>query len=373
MLEEENNLKENLQNKVTKIKEQLEKFLSECNRILKNTEKISKGIKKLENDKNMIKELTYISKININKRDMDILMQQLISNIKINFQNEQNNIKYEEYFFNGIPTPNNIELKDKNFNSIKICWKIDDINLINLDKNNIKFSIEMRKENEKFKSIYSGKDNYKLIEDLTENTDYEIKISSYCNDLISNWSDIYKFKTEKYVGIIFDKESLVLGKNNEYRTILKDWINPNKNIKAELLYRLSRDGDSYQTFHKYCDDKGPTVTLIWDVNDIKTGGYTPLSWDSKTYWKCDNDTFLFSLTKKKKFSKPNNNNTYSIYCLNTYGPWFENYGFQENYTMKECKFQTGNGFLNANEIIPNENKNKYFKIKEVEVYKIIFE
>ena len=38
--------------------------------------------------------------------------------------------------------------------------------------------------------------------------------------------------------------------------------------------------------------------------------------------------------------------------------------------MKECKFQVGNTFLNANEIIPNENKNRYFKVKEVEVYKI---
>ena len=38
--------------------------------------------------------------------------------------------------------------------------------------------------------------------------------------------------------------------------------------------------------------------------------------------------------------------------------------------MKECKFQVGNTFLNANEIIKNDNKDKYFKVKEVEVYKI---
>ena len=33
--------------------------------------------------------------------------------------------------------------------------------------------------------------------------------------------------------------------------------------------------------------------------------------------------------------------------------------------MKECKFQFGNGFLNTNEIIPNEKKDKYFDVKEV--------
>jgi len=38
--------------------------------------------------------------------------------------------------------------------------------------------------------------------------------------------------------------------------------------------------------------------------------------------------------------------------------------------MKECKFQKGEAFLNANEIIPNEGKYKYFNVKEVEVYKI---
>ena len=40
--------------------------------------------------------------------------------------------------------------------------------------------------------------------------------------------------------------------------------------------------------------------------------------------------------------------------------------------MKECKFQIGTAFLNANEIIPNENEDKYFSVKEVEVYKISF-
>ena len=40
--------------------------------------------------------------------------------------------------------------------------------------------------------------------------------------------------------------------------------------------------------------------------------------------------------------------------------------------MKECKYQVGDSFLNVNQIIPNENKDKYFKVKEVEVYKIIF-
>ena len=59
-------------------------------------------------------------------------------------------------------------------------------------------------------------------------------------------------------------------------------INPDKNkiIKAELLFRLTRDGELYKTFHEKCDNKGPTLVLIHDTTNIKTGGYTPLSWDS---------------------------------------------------------------------------------------------
>ena len=53
-------------------------------------------------------------------------------------------------------------------------------------------------------------------------------------------------------------------------------------------------------------------------------------------------------------------------------PWFDNYGFESSHNMKECKYQVGDAFLNVNKIIPNENKDKYFKVKEVEVYKIIF-
>ena len=44
-------MKEKLQNEVTKIKEKLEIYLSECNNLIKICEKINKGVKKLENNK----------------------------------------------------------------------------------------------------------------------------------------------------------------------------------------------------------------------------------------------------------------------------------------------------------------------------------
>ena len=69
LTKEENDLKEKLQTEVTKIKEKLENSLSFANEIIKNMEKIIKGIKKLENEeKIMIKILSYVSKINKTKK-----------------------------------------------------------------------------------------------------------------------------------------------------------------------------------------------------------------------------------------------------------------------------------------------------------------
>ena len=82
LIREENDLREKLQNEVTKIKENLENFLSESNRLIKNTEKIQKGIKQIENEKeNIIKKISYVSKINKCKKEMKMLFGTLMKNI----------------------------------------------------------------------------------------------------------------------------------------------------------------------------------------------------------------------------------------------------------------------------------------------------
>ena len=69
LLKKENDLKENLQNEVTKTKEKLELFLTDTNNEVLQSERINKGIKKIENEKNTIKVLSYISKINQTKKN----------------------------------------------------------------------------------------------------------------------------------------------------------------------------------------------------------------------------------------------------------------------------------------------------------------
>src|SRR2546421_12204947 len=64
-----------------------------------------------------------------------------------------------------------------------------------------------------------------------------------------------------------------------------------------LLLRGSRDGFTPSDFHRLCDNKGPTITVIKVQNTGQlVGGYTPAAWHSSAgqYEKAVG-TFIFSL------------------------------------------------------------------------------
>ena len=77
------------------------------------------------------------------------LLQELMKSLKITYMEEENNIKYEEYCFNGIQSPNNIDIKDIDSSSFKISW--NDNNILNLDNKKLKYKVEIKKENMKKK------------------------------------------------------------------------------------------------------------------------------------------------------------------------------------------------------------------------------
>ena len=97
LIKNEKDIKENLQTEVTKTKEKLEEYLSLSNKIIKNIEKINKGIKLLEKEeKNIIKKLTYVSKINKNDKETQTFFQTLMRNIKISFEEKESKVKYDD-------------------------------------------------------------------------------------------------------------------------------------------------------------------------------------------------------------------------------------------------------------------------------------
>ena len=380
---EESDLKEKLKTEVTKIKEKFELSLTEINNIAKTCEKILKGINNLEKEKNdMIKTLSYISKININKEKMRLLFQELMKNLKISYIENENTIKYEEYFFNGIPIPSNIKFNDISTNSFKISWNLDDINLLNIDKKEIKYRIEIKKENkkEKFKQIYEGNDNNYLIDNLDKNTNYEIKLCSIYNDIISNYTQIYKIKTKN-----FEIDSLILSeieRGKEFLNKLYEWTGYKS---MELLYRGTKDGSGANIFHNKCDNQGPTLCLIQNDKNNIFGGYASISWvsDNEGY-KYANSSFLFTLTNIHDTAPTKfNNMNYPQYAVNhssSSGPTFggghdiyvsDNY-FNNNRSY--CNF--GHTYLDSlgkgKSIFTGDanNSNTKVNIKELEVFKL---
>ena len=258
LLKEENDLKEKLQNEVTKIKESLEIYFTESNELIKTNDKISKGVKTLESekDKSILKTLSYISNINKNKKEIKNLLGKLMKNLKIFYEKEKNRIKYEINYFNGIQIPTKVEINNITLNSCQISWDIEDISLKNAKNKNMEFIIEIRQkdDDDKFKQVYKGNNKNYSLQNLLSNQEYEVRICSVIDDLCGEWSNIISFDTSK-------SQSKILGKTKKEKKFLKqiyEWTGLNK---IELLYRRSEDGKSSKTFHDKCDNKGPTLCL----------------------------------------------------------------------------------------------------------------
>ena len=152
---EENDIREKLQNEVTKTKEKLEILFSESDNKIKLTNRIQQGLKKLEKEesKNIYKTLSYISQMNKNEKEINKLSLQLMKSMNFYYNEEKNNIEYEEYFFNDF------EIDNISSNGFLIYFNIENEDIINDDSKNAEVIIENRVENIdiNFKQIYKGK------------------------------------------------------------------------------------------------------------------------------------------------------------------------------------------------------------------------
>eukprot|EP00475_Leptophrys_vorax_P012261 TRINITY_DN18678_c0_g1_i1.p1 TRINITY_DN18678_c0_g1~~TRINITY_DN18678_c0_g1_i1.p1 ORF type:complete len:345 (-),score=78.11 TRINITY_DN18678_c0_g1_i1:68-985(-) len=97
-------------------------------------------------------------------------------------------------------------------------------------------------------------------------------------------------------------------------------------LNLHLLYRGSRDGFEASTFHRLCDYKGPTLTVVQTTNGSILGGFSPISWKCTDKWQCTGGkSWIFSLKNStigpfmlsNKITDP-----YGIYCFKSFGPTF---------------------------------------------------
>ena len=98
--------------------------------------------------------------------------------------------------------------------------------------------------------------------------------------------NIKKFEIIKYNKI----DSLIINKDIKKQEAIINWIKQKinkKNIDFKKIFTMSLNGSSCNDFHNYCDNKGPTITIIKTTNNKIFGGFTPLNWENSGENKYD--------------------------------------------------------------------------------------
>ena len=164
-------------------------------------------------------------------------------------------------------------------------------------------------------------------------------------------------------------------KNKDQCNLIYDWIGKNKTLRFQLLYKGTKDGDSREAFHKKCDNQGPNISIIESTDGQIFGGYTSKSWIiNNSNFTPDPESFLFNINNKRKYPVSNNRGLFRddgyicdfggdssavFYELRINNNYFSNGGMVDN----------GKGYNFTNYELSGGKSS--FKIKELEVYKVI--
>jgi len=265
----------------------------------------------------------------------------------------------------GINTGKSYLVEEKNYINIFIP-------LNNIKFNEINFKVDL-KENI---NIVNNKEINELKNVIKEQNNEIINLKNKVNQLEILVNDLLIFKKDIVGKITFKINSKIV--DSYFNIILiKNWINninneSSKIIKAKLLYKLSKDGDSIDTFHQKCDNNSPTLLLVETTNGRKFGGYTTCVWSVNKGGKKDGKTFLFSLDEKKLYKKKKEHeNERDIYCRKDAGPTFGGNDLYFYQTLKKGYSASPYYFLDKNDLAKNIKDD--FDIKEIEIFKICFE
>ncbi len=133
---------------------------------------------------------------------------------------------------------------------------------------------------------------------------------------------------------LYSMDSIVLHNRLDFYALEKLLVTANrKTITPKLLYRASVDGWHASSFHRTCDNKGATLTLIKSTEGYIFGGFTDKSWPSSNQVVSSDNAFVFHLTcyagvpaqkygMKKDVYSGINNKTFAMQSNSSYGPSF---------------------------------------------------
>ena len=349
-----NAIKEEKKSKIKENIKLLEELSSKFNESLNGMKKMLEQInEKKQKLKTKIQDIFTILKDALNNRENELLL---------NVDKEYDNLLFKDNL-EKIPAQINLYLEK--------CKNIDELDndiykLIN-ECSEIESNVNIIKTN--INNIYESKN--KEIQFIPE----ENGINEFI-DSIQNFGNFKIIKTED--NNIENFSSMI--KDNSNNELISKWIEEEvnkKEIKFELIFKMSENGNQSEDFHKYCDNQGPTLTLIKTINNKIFGGFTPLNWKNKGFWIRDlnNQTFVFSLDMKKKY-KSINENSDGIFCFDIYGPNFGGSYFWLKQNMKKGEAYSNkdnNLFFNHNSKTKGkDDEYESFEAEDFEVYKVLY-
>jgi hypothetical protein len=166
---------------------------------------------------------------------------------------------------------------------------------------------------------------------------------------------------------------------------MNKWMGRQKGsgVRLELLYRASRDGFKVTDFHRLCDNKGATVTVIRSKEGYVFGGYADQRWNGSDGHVGSSSAFLFSLVRPSSsvaMMLPLNGkaNKYAMYCDSTHGPVFgggyDIFVNESSNTNSNSRTNLGSSYALPDGIEDGKKYftgANYFQASEVEVYRVV--
>ncbi|EXX58737.1 BTB/POZ domain-containing protein [Rhizophagus irregularis DAOM 181602=DAOM 197198] len=183
--------------------------------------------------------------------------------------------------------------------------------------------------------LISSDDYFNKVKPYEDILSKELKNDILKFHMVSEYRSTVKILPRSSVKCNFNIDSVTINQIQNHFAIFANWIDKRgennkytKDIpyKFNLLYRVSRDGNTAEAFHENCDNKGATIVIIKiEGSEQIIGGYNPIDWNKDGGYKSTTDSFIFSFTDRRntKTAKVGYSNGKLSICGSTnFGPIF---------------------------------------------------
>ena len=163
----------------------------------------------------------------------------------------------------------------------------------------------------------------------------------------------------------------IIHSTEELELITRKINKANKKITLNLLYKATVDSDKATAFHDKCDHAQSSLVLVETDKGKRFGGFTTCSWAGDCEEKKDEDAFVFSLDKMMIYENIPNED--AIGCYPKFGPIFLGCQiriYDNAFSKGGTTFEKGLNYY-TEEDYELTGGERYFNVKEIEVYEVI--